>query len=128
MAKGDTDEPPTNYREIIWIGSSREDLREFPEDVKDEVGAALTAVQYGRDHPSLKTLKGFGGGAVREVRADDPSGTYRVVFTTQYPEVIYALHSFQKKSKSGSKTPKEEMERIERRLARAEEDHADRFG
>jgi phage-related protein len=128
MAEDVSDEPPANYRSVIWIGSSRDDLRGFPEDVKDEVGAALSAVQWGRDHASIKTLKGFGGGGVREVRSDDPSGTYRVVFTAQFPEVIYVLHSFQKKSKSGSKTPKEEMERIERRLARAEEDHAERFG
>jgi len=73
-------------------------------------------------------LKGFKGAAVREVVAEDASGTYRVVITLMYPEVIYSLHSFHKKSKSGIKTPKEEMERVRARLAAAEADHEARFG
>jgi phage-related protein len=123
MANG----PPTR-RDVIWIGTSRGDLRAFPEDVKDEVGDALTEVQWGRDHPSIKSLSGFGSAAVREIRVTDPAGAFRVVFTVEFREAIYVLHSFQKKSKSGKKTPKEEMERVRRRLAMAESDHAARFG
>lgn len=113
---------------VVWVGTSRADVRAFPEDVKDHVGAALTAVQFGRDHPSLKTLSGFGGGAVREIKANDPSGTYRVVYTVQFAEAVYVLHAFQKKSKSGRGTPKEEMDRVRARLAEAELYHAERFG
>jgi phage-related protein len=113
---------------VVWIGTSRKDLRTFPEDVKDEVGAALTAVQYGRSHPSLKTLSGFGSAAIREVKANDPSGTYRVVYSVEFPEVVYVLHSFQKKSKSGKGTPKEEMDRVHARLAEAELHHAENYG
>jgi len=116
------------FREIIWIGSSRADAHEFPEKVRKEIGTALTAAQFGRHHPSVKVLGGFKGASVREVVVDDPAGTFRVVFTVKYREAIYGLHSFQKKSKSGIKTPKEDVQRINARLAAAEEDHEARFG
>ena len=119
---------PEEYKPVIWIGSSLEDLRSFPEDVKFEIGDALKAIQFGKTHPSVKIMKGFGSAAVREVKANDVSGTYRTVFTVEFPEAIYALHSFQKKSKKGKATPKEEMERIERRLETARQDHEARFG
>jgi phage-related protein len=114
------DEPPKPKR-VWWIGSCREDLRDFPEDVKYEIGTALRAAQHRRPHPALKVMKGFGGATVWEVRADDVGGTFRLVYTVEFPEVIAALHSFQKKSKRGIQTPKEEMQRVKRRLAEAKE-------
>ena len=113
---------------IEWSPSAREDLRGFPDEVKYEVGSALLAVQKGEEHESVKTLHGFGSAAVREVKANSKAGTYRVVFTVQFPKAVYVLHSFQKKSKSGRKTPKEEMDRVERRLALAEADYATKYG
>ncbi len=111
-----------------WVASSLDDLREFPEDVKDEIGGALDAVQQGEDHPSLKTLRGYGSADVREVISDDTTGTYRAVYTVRFPKAIYVLHCFKKKSKSGSKTPKEEMDRVDRRLAEAEKHYAENYG
>jgi phage-related protein len=122
----DEDEP--TQKTIVWIGTCREDLRAFPDEVKDEVGHVLSEVQWGRDHHSIKPLSGFGNAAVREVRVNDRSGTYRVVFTVQFPKAIYGLHAFQKKSKTGSKTPKEEMDRVRQRLSVAEADYEARFG
>jgi len=121
------DEEDPKPKQVYWIGTCRTDLRDFPTEVKKEVGTALTAVQWGRDHPSVKVMQGFGGAAVREVRADHETGTYRVVFTVK-PKAIYGLHAFQKKSKSGRKTPKEDMDRVKRRLAAAEADYETRFG
>jgi phage-related protein len=117
-----------SLKPIEWVKSARADLRGFPDDVKYQVGSALLQIQKGKDHASVKTLKGFGSASVREIRTDDESGTYHVVFTVQFPKAIYVLHSFQKKSKSGSKTPKEEMDRIERRLALAEVDYEAKYG
>jgi phage-related protein len=113
---------------IEWLKSARVDLRGFPDGVKYQVGSALLQIQKGKDHASVKMLKGFGSASVREIRTDDESGTYRVVFTVQFPKAIYVLHSFQKKSKTGRKTPKEEMDRIERRLALAEVDYEAKYG
>ncbi|HEX3146951.1 MAG TPA: type II toxin-antitoxin system RelE/ParE family toxin [Gemmataceae bacterium] len=113
---------------IEWVKSARAELKRFPDQVRYQVGSALLQVQKGLGHPSIKILKGFGGAAVREIKTEDESGTFRVVFTVQFAKAIYVLHAFQKKSKSGSKTPKEEMDRVARRLALAEIDYAAKYG
>ena len=58
-----------------------------------------------------------------EVVDDYDGDTYRAVYTVRYHDVVYALHCFQKKSKSGIKTPKHEIDLIKARLQRAEEDY-----
>src|SRR5579864_1507193 len=106
-------------REVIWIGSSLEDLREFPADVQDVVGYALHVAQMGGKHRDAKPLHGdpaFRGGGVLEIIDDDEGDTYRAVYTIRYREVIYVLHCFQKKSKRGIETQRQEIELIKRRL------------
>jgi phage-related protein len=105
---------------LFWIGSSREDLREFPEDVKDAMGFALHLAQTGKKHPHAKPLKGFGGASVLEVVEDEAGDTYRAVYTVRFAKAIYVLHAFQKKSKTGVKTPKKELDLIRNRLKSAE--------
>jgi len=51
-------------RSIIWVGSSRRDLRSFPREVRRDIGQSLYAAQQGETDPSAKPLKGFGGGSV----------------------------------------------------------------
>ena len=108
---------------IYWVGSSKEDLLKFPEDVRTEVGFALYIAQRGDKHTSVKPLKGFKGAGVLEVIDDHDTNTYRVVYTLRFKEVIYVLHAFQKKSKHGISTPQKEIELIVARLKRAEEDY-----
>src|ERR1700723_3779142 len=55
---------------VIWVGSSRQDLREFPNAVQDHMGYALYVAQRGGKHRYAKTLKGFGGAGVVEVVKD----------------------------------------------------------
>ena len=102
---------------IVWVGSSHEDLKEFPSDVQDEIGYALYVAQIRDKHPKAKPLQGFPG--VMEIRSVYTSDTYRAVYTTKIGDTIYVLHTFQKKSKRGSETPKEEINRIRRRLKMA---------
>jgi len=102
---------------VIWIGSSRDDLRRLSEAVQDEIGYALYFAQRNRRHPSAKPLKGFGGAGVLEIIRSDSGGTYRAVYTVKFAEVVYVLHVFQKKSKKGSQTPKTDVNLIHRRLA-----------
>jgi phage-related protein len=109
---------------IIWIGSTRDDLSGFPEDVKDAVGFALFVAQQGGKHPDATPLRGFGGAGVLEIVEDHDGDTYRAIYTVRLGGRIYALHAFQKKSKSGIKTPKAVIELIRARLARAEQQHA----
>ena len=112
-------EQEREIKPIVWVGSSHEDLKEFPEDVQDEIGYALYITQIGDKHPKAKSLKRFSG--VMEIRSNYKSDTYRAVYTTKIGDEIYVLHAFQKKSKRGNQTPKKEINLIKRRLQRAQE-------
>ena len=105
---------------LIWVGSSRRDLKGFPKEVRRDIGKALYAAQRGQTDPAAKPLKGFGGTRVMEIRDRHNTDTYRAVYTAQFGEVVYVLHAFQKKSKKGIATPKHEMDLTRRRLADAE--------
>lgn len=108
---------------VRWIGTSKEDLSAFPEDVKRRVGRALWDAQIGLKAPFAKPMKGFGGAGVLEVVDDFDGYTYRAVYTVQFAWVVYVLHVFQRKSRKGIATPKSEIDLIRRRLARAKEDY-----
>jgi phage-related protein len=106
---------------IEWIGSSLKDLRTFPEEAKDVIGVALDVAQQGEKHESAKPLQGFGGAGVLEVIDDFDGDTYRAVYTVKLKGVVYVLHAFQKKSKKGISTPKEEIDLVKKRFKAAEE-------
>jgi phage-related protein len=108
---------------VSWIGSSYKDFREFPDPVQDAMGYALYQAQIGLKHASAKPLKGFGGTGVIEIVADHVGDTFRAVYTVKFATAVYVLHAFQKKSKSGIKTPTEDMALIQRRLKAAEADY-----
>ena len=108
---------------VRWVGSSKEDLRGFPEEVRGRVGGALWDAQLGRKAPYAKPLRGFGGAGVLEIMDDFDGDTYRAVYTVRFAGVVYVLHAFQKKSRRSIATPKAELDLIERRLRRAREDH-----
>jgi phage-related protein len=99
----------------------------MPEDVKDAFGYALLDVQYG-DNPSA--AKPFGEGLPHEIWkiVDDSDGnTYRAVYTAAFPEVVYVLDVFMKKSKSGIRTPQADKDRIRRRYKSAEQHYNDTY-
>jgi phage-related protein len=110
-------------RQIVWVGASRRDLRQFPRQVRRDIGQALYAAQQGETDPSAKPLKGFGGRSVLEIVADYSGNTWRGVYTVRYSEAIYVLHALQKKSKSGIATPQMDFDLIRRRLSEAEPLH-----
>ena len=101
---------------LEWIGSSYRDLMALPADVRRFFGYALSLAQAGDQHDAAKTLKGFGGAGVIEVVEDDAGGTYRAVYTVKFKEAVFVLHCFQKKSKRGIATPKQDMDVIRARL------------
>jgi phage-related protein len=113
-------------KSAIWIGSSREDLRAMPPQVRRDIGQALYAAQQGETDPAAKPLKGFGGTRVMEIVERHRTDTFRAVYTAHFAEAIYVLHVFQKKSKHGIATPKPDMEVIRRRFAEAERLHRER--
>jgi phage-related protein len=99
------------------------DLRDFPDEVRRNIGYALQFAQAGTKHPSAKPLHGFGGAGVLEIVEDHAGDAYRAVYTVRFAEAVYVLHAFQKKSKSGIQTPKKEIGLIRNRLRRAEQEH-----
>src|ERR1700719_1759566 len=113
-------------RPVVWIGSSRRDLRAMPQQVRRDIGQALYAAQQGVTDPAAKPLKGFGGGRVMEIVERYRTDAYRAVYTAYFDNAVYVLHVFQKKSKSGIATPKHEIALIRRRLAEAERHYRER--
>jgi phage-related protein len=113
-----TEEPP--LKPVVWVGSSRKDLRTFPDPVQSHMGYAIYVAQRGGKHRDTKVLSGFGGAGVLEVVKDFRGDTFRAVYTLKFADSVYVLHAFQKKSKSGRETPRRDMELIEQRLREAE--------
>lgn len=105
---------------LVWIGSSKKDLMALPLAVRKFFGHALDFAQRGDKHDAAKVLKGFGGAGVLELVEDDQDGTYRAVYTVKFAEAVFVLHCFNKKSKRGRETPKEDMDIIRARLKVAE--------
>lgn len=112
---------------LFWVGSSKDDLKEFPEAVKDEIGSALSVAQFGRKHPKAKPWRGEGPG-VLEVVEDFRSDTYRAVYTVRFHGAVYVLHAFQKKSPCGIKTAQTDVELISSRLKLVKQDYEARYG
>ena len=84
---------------LEWIGTSLEDLKKFPDEVREQIGYALYLAQTGDKHPDTKPLKRFKGASVLEVVENFDSDTYRAVYTVKLKKAVYVLHVFQKKSK-----------------------------
>lgn len=99
----------------------------MPDEVQDNMGYALLLAQLGEKHDDTKPLKGFKGSGVLEVVDDFDGDTYRAIYTVRFTSAVYVLHVFQKKSKSGIATPKQDIELVEKRLKVAQEHHHNNY-
>lgn len=115
-----------SQRDLEYLGGCQKELKDFPEDVRDEVAFALVLAQAGEKHQDAVPLKGFPGASVLEIRLPHKTDTYRVIYTTEYAEVVYALCAFKKKSTKGISTPNRQLDLIKSRLRTAAELHARR--
>jgi len=100
----------------------KNDYLAFPADVQNEMGYALGLAQLGAKHPKAKPWKGEGPG-IFEIVEDHRGDTFRAVYTVRFADVVYVLHAFQKKSKTGIKTPQDDVNLIAERLKRAQTDY-----
>jgi phage-related protein len=112
---------------LHWIGSAKRDLLTYPDDVVDDFGYALGVVQQGGTPPSAKPWKGQGPG-VFELVEDRRAGTWRVIYTVRFAKAVYVLHCFQKKSPSGIKTARPDVDLVSERLKTAKQDYEVRYG
>src|SRR5271154_3802813 len=99
-------------KQVIWMGSSKDDLRDFPEEARRQVGYQLEHVQEGVDPDDWKPIPTVGSG-VREIRVRESSGAFRCIYLAARPEGVYVLHCFQKKTQ---KTSQQDLELAQRRF------------
>lgn len=117
--------PQYNEKPLAWVGSSKKDYMDFPEEVQKEMGNALGLAQFGGKHPAAKPWKGEGGG-VFEIVESHQGNAYRAVYTVRFAEMVYVLHAFQKKSPHGIKTAQPDIMLIHERLKAAQTDYEKR--
>jgi phage-related protein len=99
---------------------ARKDFEDFPAGAQDEFLRALTIVARG-GHPDVaKPLKGFGSG-VLELSLRFRGDAYRVIYAVLLDDDVWVIHAFQKKSKTGIKTPAHEIALVHDRLKRLKE-------
>lgn len=111
----------TPVKPLLWVTSSKRDLMDMPDDVIKDFGFGLYQAQIGKYPDIGKTLTGFGGASVIELIQDHKGDTFRAVYTVKFSDAIVVLHAFQKKSKRGIETPKQDKELIQLRLKLAQE-------
>ncbi len=87
-------------KKLIFLGSSKNDLRDFPDEARRDSGIELYQVQLGLDPSDWKPMPGIGSG-VREIRIR-LGGIYRIIYLASRPEGVYVLHCFQKKTQKTS--------------------------
>jgi phage-related protein len=97
---------------VIWMGSSKADLKAFPAAVIDDMGHQLFLVQCGLEPDDWKPMTTVGTG-VREIRVKDVAGIFRTVYLATRAEAVYVLHCFQKKTQ---RTAQRDVELAQRRL------------
>lgn len=108
-------------KEIRWVGSTYDDLLEFPDDARREAGFQLGKVQAGLDPDDWKPFDDVGSGA-REIRIKDSHGIFRVMYVAKFEEAIYVLHCFQKKSEATAKKDKDIAETRYRAIVQGRKD------
>ncbi|MFZ3219075.1 MAG: type II toxin-antitoxin system RelE/ParE family toxin [Rhodoferax sp.] len=117
---------PASHSEksLHWVGSAKKDLLALPDEVIDDFGYALGAVQLGATPAQAKPWKGEGPG-VLELVENHRGDTFRAVYTVRFAKAVYVLHCFQKKSPSGIKTAQSDIDLIHERLKLAQQHYKD---
>ena len=109
-----------NTKPISWIKAARKNFEEFPQEVKIDMLDALTIAAEGGKSDKAKPFKGIEGG-VFEIALKYRGDAFRTLYAVKIGTDIWVIHAFQKKSKSGIKTPQNEVDIIHERLKRLKE-------
>lgn len=107
-------------RPISWIKAARRDFERFPADAREICLTALTIAAEGGKADIAKPLLGLGS-AVFEIALPHRGNAYRVVYAVKLGDDLWVIHSFQKKSTQGIKTPRYEIDLVLERLKRLKE-------
>lgn len=112
---------------LHWVASSKRDFLEFPAAVKDDMGNALGIAQFGGMASIAKPWKGLGPGVLELVESHD-GNAYRTIYMVRFEKAVYVLHAFQKKSSSGIRTAKRDVDLVANRLKLAQRDYEEHYG
>lgn len=93
---------PISMKKIEWVGSSKEDLRDFPAVARQRAGYQLEGLQEGDEPDDWKPMTSVGPG-VQEIRIACGEGAFRVFYVVNRPEAIYVLHAFRKTTQKTEK-------------------------
>jgi phage-related protein len=107
-------------RKIVWLGNSLKNIVEFPDGAKKLIGDELQFIQFGGMPKDAKPFRGVGSGVI-EIAVKFNKDAYRCVQAVQLGQTIYVLHAFQKKSSTGIKTAKKDVDLIQQRYNEAKE-------
>jgi phage-related protein len=107
-------------RRLTWVKAALRDFGVFPESAQRQIIAALRMAAGGEKAQRAKPMKGFGPG-IFEIALRHRGDAYRVVYALQIDEDVWVLHAFQKKSRTGISTPKQEIDLIRERIRRIKE-------
>jgi phage-related protein len=107
-------------RGVSWMRAALRDFGAFPEAVQRRAMTALRMAAVGETADLAKPMKGFGSG-VFEIAVRHRGDAFRMIYAVQLGTDIWVLHAFQKKSKSGIKTPRREIDLIRDRIRRVKE-------
>lgn len=118
---------PKKEKPLYWVGSAKKDLLAFPDEAMGDFGYALGLVQLGGFPPSAKQWRGEGPG-VFELVEEHKGDAFRVAYAVRFQNAVYVLHCFQKKSPSGIRTAKTDVDLIGERLKLARADYEGRYG
>jgi phage-related protein len=119
--------PAADEKPLHWVGSAKRDFLSFPASVKDDMGNSLGIAQFGGTAPTAKPWKGLGPGVLEIVESHD-GNAYRAVYTVRFEMALYILPAFQKKSPSGVRTAKRDVDLVEQRLKQAQRDYEGHCG
>jgi phage-related protein len=111
---------PELVRRISWLKAARRDFEAFPQQVQIDMATALTVAARGGKADTAKPFKGVGSG-VFEIAVRHRGDAFRAIYAVQIGDDIWVVDAFQKKSKSGIKTPQMDVDRIKERLKRLKE-------
>ena len=116
----DSEQETPVLRPLVWLGNAKRNIQMFPKGAQKLIGDELQLIQFGGMPKDAKPFKGVGSGVI-EIALRYGGDAYRTVVAVQFGERIYVLHAFQKKSKKGIATPKQDVELIRQRYAEAKE-------
>ncbi|MGA8348327.1 MAG: type II toxin-antitoxin system RelE/ParE family toxin [Isosphaeraceae bacterium] len=121
MEEEEQEEPEAPVmRPVVWLGNSRRNIQAFPPDARRIIGGELQLMQYGGMPKDAKPFRGIGSGVI-EIAIRHDGEAYRTVVALQFGRNIYVLHAYQKKSKKGIATPKQDVDLIKQRYKEAKE-------